>query len=443
MQCPNGHAVKEAAAKFCLECGAELVEPPKAPAGEGVHIGEKAQVLGDAIGGDKTEIKTHGGAAHIHHHTDQTKEVRECSVCGQEGLRIDFHKCPSCNEPACEKCYLVEKRRCGNCETQAQEKYQERLKEAYSDGNVGRVERSELNRLADELRISKDQARELEAPLRNRDGAGASKLSRMDKIAFNKARQFLEEFKTKEVLEEMGSLYADHGHTNEAVRKVYLLALIEENPEELLAETQRILDDEEVDDAMAYLCVFEVLMRQEDLRRAEKENQKAQARFRDDIRFKAQEAELMLESHRQNSEDDYLSAAGEILDALGEGVKGDPYAYSVYASYMYDVEGGKVGHFWEAEETLRKAGLSTWFVVRKIGELELKLETKAETEAGAKAEVHRFKQHNAILTRSLAARLSLFLRTTNQVDSPALRKVSSASQKCPTFPPSTSYMYEA
>jgi hypothetical protein len=89
----------------------------------------------------------------------------------------------------------------------------------------------------------------------------------------------------------------------EVVREVYLLALIEENPEVLLAETQRILDDEEVDDATAYLCRVEGLMRQGKLTQTDKEIGKAQAAFRDDIRFKAQEAELMLGTFRHKQDE--------------------------------------------------------------------------------------------------------------------------------------------
>ena len=68
------------------------------------------------------------------------------------------------------------------------------------------------------------------------------------------AHQLLEEFKTGEALEKFKPLYEKHGSTNKAVREAYLLALVEEDSKELFVETQRILDDEEVDDAMAYLC---------------------------------------------------------------------------------------------------------------------------------------------------------------------------------------------
>jgi hypothetical protein len=45
-----------------------MPEPKKGSTGK-VEIGEKAIVSGEVVGGDKTEIKTHGGDAHVHHHT--------------------------------------------------------------------------------------------------------------------------------------------------------------------------------------------------------------------------------------------------------------------------------------------------------------------------------------------------------------------------------------
>ena len=55
------------------------------------------------------------------------------------------------------------------------------------------------------------------------------------------------------------------------------------------------------------------------------------------------------------------------------------------ASHAYTTEGGKVECFWEAEENLGNAGISTWFVVRKIRELELDTRAEAEARAEAKA----------------------------------------------------------
>ena len=85
-----------------------MPEPAKTSSGEGVHIGEKAQVLGDAIGGDKTEIKTHGGDAHVHHHTDQTKEVLKCGACGKRRVVVGGVDCPQCSTWVCDECYHTE-----------------------------------------------------------------------------------------------------------------------------------------------------------------------------------------------------------------------------------------------------------------------------------------------------------------------------------------------
>jgi hypothetical protein len=368
MKCPNPKCPAEVPVddKFCPECGTRTPESPKAPSGQGLQIGEKAMVTGEVVGGDKIDVKTHGGDAHIHHHTDQTKEVRECSVCGLEKERVGFHNCPTCHQPACEECFDTSQNKCSRCSLQAtsevRDQFRKTVEEVYADGRVDPEEIQRLNTEATRLGLSDEEARQIRLEIENRQSLQIDQMSTRENIKLTSAgKHLMEEFNPGEALSKLEPLYANYGQTNKEVRRLYLLALLEEDTEKAL----EIANAYEFDDRDVYMVRIEALSRLDRDSECERVLKKAKGAFPGDIQVEAAEAEILLVDYWQDENKDsvLLEAAEGILSNLKD--DGDDLYVSSVRAYLRYLKGDE-DSLEQEKDRLVESGLSPFYVLRRL-----------------------------------------------------------------------------
>lgn len=180
-------------AKFCPECGTKQPEPKKVDnnSGGSVNIGDKNVISGDIIG-HKEEINAQNVV--INKHEDDTKRAVKCAISGKTILALDSITCPDCGKVISKECYIVESRRCSDCEEQAKQMYAKIF--ASVERPISMKSRDQLDDAVRELRISfKDKQRiENLGSAETRD----SSMNKIMQMEFDRAQKSLYEndFKT-------------------------------------------------------------------------------------------------------------------------------------------------------------------------------------------------------------------------------------------------------
>ena len=307
MQCPKCSAEVTAPNKFCGECGTPMPKPKKGSTGK-VEIGEKAIVSGEVVGGDKTEIKTHGGDAHVHHHKtiDETKSVSSCIVCGRNVEKTKSYTCKECGEPVCEDHYQRQVKACDSCAENRQKSnqqiYNAELDEVYADSVVESEERAKLEVLARRLNIKPERARMLEEQVK-RKGFDSGGISSLDKRKLRNAEKALtNQNDTDTACEELGSLYERHVSGVQSVldkdiqkiRRLYLIAMVDKDPD--LAE--RKIADCKYDDRDVLLSKIDLSCLKGKIYDAENQCSEFRIKFPDDPNISPKIAEVLLERYR-------------------------------------------------------------------------------------------------------------------------------------------------
>ena len=298
--------------KFCPECGTPMQLPPRPPsgvvAGTPISIGEKAIVTGNVVGRD--EIKVMGNFTTVTH-TDETRKVKLCAVCGSHQEVVKGNDCPQCREWVCRDCFVVSLRACVSCQkagqSRAETDYRAKLVEVYQDNRVDEADRAMLRAEASRLGLSAEQVQKLEASFRIVE---ESALAGADLIRLTAAEQALYiEFKVDEAYQKLKPLYEQYQRRDPRLWRAYLHCLVEYDPE--LA--QQFLESLDVDDALATGQRIELMMRRHDFMAAGKLLRAARSKFGDNPEWAALEVELLLEEYRQGRDKMFLEAARERL----------------------------------------------------------------------------------------------------------------------------------
>ncbi len=309
MKCPKCQTENPVDNKHCNECGTTIPESPKAPSGQGSQIGEKAMVTGEVVGGDKMEIKTFGGDAHVHHHKniDETKSVSSCIVCGRNVEKTKSYTCKECGEPVCEDHFKQQEKACNSCAEKRQKSneqvYGSALDEVYADSVVEPEERAKLEGLARRLKIKPERARMMEKQVeRKRFDSGG--ISSLDKRKLQNAEKALtNQNDTDTACEELGSLYERHVSGGvqsvldkdiQKIRRLYLIAMVDKDPD--LAE--RKIADYTYDDRDVLLNEIDLSCLKGEIDDAEKQCREFRIKFPDDPNIDPKIADVLLERYR-------------------------------------------------------------------------------------------------------------------------------------------------
>ena len=298
--------------KFCPECGTPMQLPPRPPsgvvAGTPISIGEKAIVTGNVVGGD--QIKVMGDLTNITH-TDETRKVKLCAVCGSHQEVVKGNDCPQCREWVCRDCFVVSLLACVSCQkagqSRAETDYRALLVEVYQNKRVDEADRVMLRAAASRLGLTAEQVQKLEAPFRIVE---ESALAGADLLRLTAAEQALyTEFKVDEAYPKLQALYEQYQRRDPRLWRAYLHCLVEYDPE--LA--QQFLESLDVDDALATGQRIELMMRRHDFMEAGKLLRAARSKFGDNPEWAPLEVELLLEEYRQGRDKMFLEAARERL----------------------------------------------------------------------------------------------------------------------------------
>ena len=298
--------------KFCPECGTPMQLPPRPPsgvvAGTPISIGEKAIVTGNVVGRD--EIKVMGNFTSVTH-TDETRKVKLCAVCGSNLEVVKGNDCPQCSKWVCHACFVVSLRACVSCQkagqSRAETDYRALLVEVYQNKRVDEADRVMLLAEASRLDLSAEQVQKLEAPFRIVE---ESALAGADLLRLTAAEQALyTEFKVDEAYPKLQALYEQYQRRDPRLWRAYLHCLVEYDPE--LA--QQFLEGLDVDDALATGQRIELLARKHDFMAAGKLLAGAKRKFSENAEWAPLEVELLLEEYRQGRDKMFLEAARERL----------------------------------------------------------------------------------------------------------------------------------
>lgn len=364
-QCPECHQEFGDDHAFCTACGVALVaqrEPTGAPRGKAAHIGlgDKNVVAGDIIG-RREEIRVSGDAT-IVKHEDQTRQVKECRVCGKVALMLDGYTCQQCGEFVCQEHFDKKRLKCSQClkesVVESEGRYRDLLLEALADSVIGPDDRQLLERERERLGISESRARTLESETRRRGHAEIELSTRDRRLLSEGERLLLEEFDDAGALEVLRSLYPRYP-SHATIRDLYLMVLVERDAGTCL----KLIEGMHFDDRTKSLAHIEILARQGEFDLAYEVLKDAHRVFgRDDPVFLARDIDLCLDEYVRTNEASCLRDARELGKKLDD-ESVDAYITSVRAYLRFVC--GKTDAFRRAEEELREAGLSTFYVERK------------------------------------------------------------------------------
>jgi TPR repeat protein len=359
--CPKCNSSAAAGSPFCPDCGEKMLQPAAKP-NDGIHLSEKSTVVGDVTGGDRIDIKTHGGQAHFHTHKDPTKNVATCSNCGDKRLELEGFTCRSCGKWSCEECYDRNSRLCELCikyeKSDKRREFQALLEQVYEDGRVDADEAIAMKNMAMRLGLSDEEVADLRKAY-DPNGQNDNQLSRLEQLDLKKAEQLLlHDFDVQNALAKLSPLYEKHGHANNIVRRNYLLALLENDLEQAL----RVASSFPFDDPDVILVHVEALCRTGKYHEAEEIRKRAAGLFPEDVRLKAVEAEMMLDGYFKSKDEAYVDAAREILEQC-EGGDDDLYVFFV-RTYLYQFE--EENALAKGRESLIDSGHNTFYFDRKL-----------------------------------------------------------------------------
>lgn len=382
MNCPKCDSPDADGASFCPACGEKMPQLTE-KSNDGIHLSEKSTVVGDVTGGDRIDIKTHGGEAHFHTHKDPTKEVATCWVCGDKELELEGFTCRSCGNWSCAECYDKSERLCEGCiqsnKSGKKREFQALLEQVYEDGRIDADEAIAMKNMAKRLGLTEEEIAELKKDY-GPNAQNENRLSRLEQLDLKKAEQLLlHDFDSRNALAKLRPLYDKHGDTDPAVRKMYLLALLEIDMEEAL----KIASGFPFDDPEVKLVQIEALCRDRDFHGAEEIRKRATGLFPEDVRLRVVEAEIMLDAYFKSRNEAYVDAARDILGQC-EGKGGnDEYVFFV-RTYLRQFEDENA--LAKGRKSLIEAGHHTFYFDRKSPNKESRFsEAIAEWEKASKS----------------------------------------------------------
>jgi len=307
--------------RFCDDCGMKLAEmsvppPTQAP---GVHVQDAVVVGGVHI--TSTDSRTF-----ISRQND-TREVFTCAGCGAHVRKPNGFTCPRCGRFFCAGDYDKEQKSCRLClESKASaaiHEYQGLLDEVMQDGRIDPGERAQLERARVRLGLGVDECAQLEKERRSSSGTDAGHLGRRDQALLEEGRQLLFATlsfdDTLKVVTPLFERFPEHPE----VRKVYLLALLEVNPD----RAAEVLEGMRFDDLDKSLAQIELLSRRGAFDRAYEVLEEARRAFgADHPDLSACEGDLSLEEYRRTGRRALLEVAAECLGRL-------PAQNTEYASF--------------------------------------------------------------------------------------------------------------
>jgi hypothetical protein len=307
--------------RFCADCGKKLAEiseasPAQAP---GVNVQDAVVVGGVHI--TSTDSRT------FISRQDDTREVLTCAGCGAHVRKPNGFTCPHCNRFFCTDDYDKEQKSCRLCleskSSAAIHAYQATLDEVMQDGRIDPGERAQLERARVRLGLDADECERLEKARRASGGTDAGRLGRRDQALLEDGRQLLfTALAFDDALKVVTPLFERFPEHPE-VRKVYLLALLEANPD----RAAEVLKGMRFDDLDKSLAQIELLSRRGAFDRAYEILEDGRRAFgADHPDLIACEGDLSLEEYRRTGRRALLEVAAECLGRL-------PSQNTEYASF--------------------------------------------------------------------------------------------------------------
>ena len=262
--------------KFCPECGANQNPVEKLKKDKtvktGMSLGDK-NVIGGSIIEHKEDTLISGNATIIKNE-DQSKQIKQCHICGSLVSIIEGFVCPECGRFTCKNCYNGDENCCIECiEKNSEQKnirYKDVLNTFLADGKIDIEERKKLNLLQQELGLSPEKANQLEKEIRN-NLVNKNKLTTFEKMNLKRAEElFYNEEKINEALNLIKPVYQSH-KTEEEVLNLFLPILAEDSPKEAI----KLIDDLQIDIISAYVTSIGIYFKQNNLIEAEKKLEQA------------------------------------------------------------------------------------------------------------------------------------------------------------------------
>ena len=297
--------------KFCGECGTK--QDGTASKSSGFSMGDKNVIAGDVIG-SKEETNISGNATIIKNE-DQTKQVKECHVCGSFVQILEGYNCSQCGGFTCAECFDQTYRVCNPCVDvkimQNENKYKEALEKALQDGIINIEERKELKELQAEYGITDEKAFFLEKELKSKIQTVKINFSTIEKLKLEEATElFYEEgnvFKAYELLE---PIYKAHPYAEE-VLNIYLPILIKKDIEGV----QKIINESNVDLLPLYLAEIEIALKEKNLDQAERKINQGKQLWQSNM-LKYYEAILYIELVKITKKESFIEDAEKILNSF-------------------------------------------------------------------------------------------------------------------------------
>jgi|GEM_PF-321855 len=345
---------------FCTGCGGKLSDQhAHALAASAINLGDKNVISGEVIG-HKEDIRVSGNAT-IVKNEDQTREVKACGFCGKTKLILDGVFCRRCGAFVCEEHFERTTNQCLKCQrgmsSEAEQKYMTLLQEVMSDNRIDAQERQRLDEERKRLNLSEDRVRELESIYKGRSGR-IDALDRRARMQLDIARQtLLEDFHVDEALSMLTPLY-ERFRTNPDVRGLFLLALVETDPDQALKLTETM----HFDDLDKFLAQIESLVRKGRLSLAGDVLRQARLVFgEEDPSLLVRDAELSIEEYYLTKRMHFLNYARDCIAQLPQELN-DPYGLVVKA-YLSFTDGAKDALDFIAE-VLREKKLPPFYLLR-------------------------------------------------------------------------------
>ena len=359
--CPACNKEYGAEFGFCGACGGKLtVKQADAPVSFGINLGDKNVISGEVIG-HKEDIRVSGNATIIRNE-DQTREVKTCGFCGKNKLNLEGVVCQRCRVFVCSEHFDRDTNQCLKCQkganVKAEQQYMALLQEVMSGKKLDVQGRRRLDEERRRLNLTEDKARTLENNYRDSLFAQRDTLGSRDRTRLDIARQaLLKNFCVDEALSVLSPLY-DRFSTNQEVRNLFLLAIVEKDPDQAL----RLTEEMRFDDLDKSLAQIESLVRKGRLAPAEDVLRQAHLAFGDDQPLLlARDAELSIEEYRSTKQAPMLDLARDYLARLLPDTS-DPYVLVVNA-YLEYTAGAKDALDLVAE-VLREKKLPPFYLLR-------------------------------------------------------------------------------
>ena len=343
--------------KFCPECGAN--QNTGAKAGKtgtikaGMSLGDK-NVIGGSVIGKKEETNISGNAT-IVKNEDQTKQVKQCHICGSVIPIMESINCVVCGQFTCKNCYDEKESCCIECVENKEEQkitnYKEAVNQYLADGRIDQTDRKKLNSLQKELELSSEKAKQLEEEIKNRYHKGIEFTS-IEKRKIEKAKKiFYNEGNTEEALQLLEPIYQTHKN-EESVLEIYLPVLADVEPEKAM----NIVKELQIDVLMVYVISIGINIRQNNLIEAERLCNKALGMWNKNVILKCFNIFIKLAVYKQEKDVYFLEEAKSLAEQLGKAKTELELSYQAKVQDLLKEEAGeKITEY--DRETCEKNGL--------------------------------------------------------------------------------------